>query len=65
MKEKIGFNAGAVWSYLDENGAESLKVVKKACKLTDKDLYAALGWLAREDKVDFEETKEDIIVKLK
>jgi len=64
MKEKIGLNAGAVWSYLDEAGAKGLKEVKKACKLTDKDLYAALGWLAREDKVEFKETKEDIIVEL-
>jgi len=64
MKEKIGLNAGAVWTYLDETGAKGLKEVKKACKLTDKDLYAALGWLAREEKIEFKETKDDIIVEL-
>ncbi|NMB05090.1 MAG: winged helix-turn-helix domain-containing protein, partial [Bacteroidales bacterium] len=51
MIEKIGINAGKVWTILDENGRQNVKEVKKAAKLTDKDLYAALGWLAREGKV--------------
>lgn len=64
MKEKIGFNAGAVWTYLDANGKSGLKEVRKACKLTEKDMYAALGWLAREEKIDFTTTKEDVILEL-
>lgn len=64
MKEKIGSNAGAIWSYLNESGEKGLKDVKKACKLTEKDMYAALGWLAREEKVVFEPLKDDIKVKL-
>lgn len=51
MVEQIGINAGKVWTILDENGRLNVKVIKKAAKLTDKDLYAALGWLAREGKV--------------
>ena len=46
MKEKIGTNAGIIWTYLDAEGSKSLKEIKKACKLTEKDMYAALGWLA-------------------
>jgi len=64
MNEKIGANAGAIWNYLSEAGEKGLKDVKKACKLTEKDMYAALGWLAREGKVEFETLKEDINVKL-
>lgn len=64
MKDKIGENAGAVWSYLSEAGEKSLKDVKKACKLTEKDMYAALGWLAREGKVEFQTLKDDIKAKL-
>lgn len=64
MKDKIGTNAGIVWKYLDTTGASSLKDVKKSCKLTDKDLYAALGWLAREGKIAFNELKDDIEVAL-
>ena len=28
-------------------------------KLKDKELYAALGWLAREDKIKFEESEDN------
>ena len=64
MKEKIGLNAGAIWTYLSEAGEAGLKDVKKACKLTEKDLYAAIGWLAREGKIELETLKDDIKVKL-
>jgi len=64
--ETIGRNAGLVWEAL--NSAESLgtKQIKKVTKLKDKDLYAALGWLAREDKVAFQETEDgkDLLVSL-
>lgn len=63
MKEKIGTNAGLVWQSLNES-AKELKALKKATKLTDKDLYAALGWLAREEKINFDETGADIVVSL-
>lgn len=63
MKEKIGANAGLVWTAL-ENGALELKALKKVTKLTEKDLYAALGWLSREDKVYFVETETEITVGL-
>ena len=64
MTEKIGNNAGSIWSYLSENGEKGLKDVKKACKLTEKDMYAALGWLAREEKIGFETLTDDIKVRL-
>ena len=63
MKEKIGTNAGLVWQSLNE-GAKEVKALKKATKLNDKDLYAALGWLAREEKFNFTETETDILVSL-
>lgn len=49
--EKIGTNAGLVWKAL-EKGEASLKAVKKAAKLNEKDLNMALGWLAREGKIE-------------
>ena len=64
FEEKVGTNAGTVWSYLNDSGIKSVKDVKKACKLTDKDLYAALGWLAREGKVTVTETEEEILLGL-
>lgn len=64
MIEKIGSNAGKVWSLLDETGRQEVKELKKATKLTEKDLYAALGWLAREGKVIFEEVEKALFVSL-
>ena len=63
MIAKIGENAGRVWGAL-QNGAQGLKALKKATKLKNEELYLALGWLAREGKLNFEETEADIIVAL-
>jgi len=65
MVEKIGINAGKVWSELDTAGTQNVKEVKKVTKLTDKDLYAALGWLAREGKIALLEDGKELIVSLK
>jgi hypothetical protein len=54
MKEKIGTDAGHIWKVLDEQGAKSIKELKKLTKLTEKDIYAAVGWLAREEKLIFD-----------
>lgn len=63
--EIIGANAGLVWNALNEADALGVKQLKKITKLKDKEVFAALGWLAREDKViinvDPEDEKEYII----
>ena len=63
MKEKMGVNAGLVWNILND-GAKDLKALKKATKMSEKDLYAALGWLAREEKVVFTETETEVLISL-
>lgn len=64
-KEVIGLNAGKVWEALNAADAMGVKQLKKVTKLKDKELFAALGWLAREDKieiaVDDEDEKEYIV----
>ena len=66
MIEKIGSVAGDVWTALSENGAMSAKDLKKAAKIkTDKELYLAMGWLAREDKLVVVEEGKDITLSLK
>lgn len=64
MIEAIGINAGKIWTILDEKGRLDIKEVKKATKLTDKILYAALGWLGREGKIKMEEVGKDIFISL-
>jgi hypothetical protein len=62
MKEKIGTNAGLVWNILHEKGAKGVKELKKLTKLTEKDIYAAIGWLAREEKLSFDNTGDDLLL---
>lgn len=63
----IGFWAGQVWNALNKAEVLGLKQIKKITKLKEKEIYAALGWLARENKVMFSETddeKKEILVSL-
>jgi hypothetical protein len=61
--EKIGISAGLVWSQL-QNGELNVKVIKKSTKLNEKDLNLALGWLAREGKIRFNEIEGELFVAL-
>lgn len=66
MTTLVGTLSGAVWTALNENGALNTKDLKKAAKVkTDKDLYLALGWLLREDKVEVTEADKVVTVTLK
>lgn len=63
MTELIGTNAGLVWHALNEKGKLSLKELKKATKIkSEKDLYAAFGWLSKEGKLAFEEVEGELQV---
>lgn len=66
FEEKAGKMAGMIWEALNEAGELSGKDLKKASKIrADKDLYLALGWLLREDKLVVKEAEKDILVSLK
>jgi hypothetical protein len=65
MIKQIGTNAGLVWIALNEGGRMNVKEVKKVTKIkTEKDVFAALGWLAKEGKLTFDETDGEIFVSL-
>lgn len=63
LSEKIGTNAGIIYAAL-EKGELNVKAVKKTTKLAEKDLNLALGWLAREGKVKFNEVEGELFVSL-
>lgn len=66
MTETVGTLAGAVWAALNENGALVSKDLKKAAGLkSDKELYLAMGWLLREDKLNVAEDGKNITLSLK
>ena len=58
MVEKIGTWAGLVWNALNENEVLGNKEIKKVTTLKDKELYAAIGWLAREGKLNIAESED-------
>ncbi len=63
-KKEIGENAGRVWQILSDNAKWSYGSLKRKSGLKDKDLGAALGWLARENKIEFEQEEEELYLYL-
>ncbi len=57
--EAIGNWAGLVWQALDEADVLGVKQIKKITKLKDKEVSAAIGWLARENKITIDVSAED------
>lgn len=64
MIEKIGIDAGKVWAKLNEKGRMNVNDLRKATKLTVKDMNAAFGWLAKEGKLTLEKVGKDFFVEL-
>jgi hypothetical protein len=61
MMDQIGINAGLVWKALNKSGRLSVKELKKETKIkTEKELFAAVGWLAKEGKIDSAEKDGEI-----
>ncbi len=62
---RVGETAGVVWRTLDSAGPMSMaKLVKAAGEPRDV-VMLALGWLAREDKIDIEDNGRSRIVRLR
>ncbi len=58
-KKNIGINAGIIWNLLSDNEKWDVKNLKKASGLSEKEIYAAIGWLARENKIEIEEGEDN------
>lgn len=64
--DAIGIAAGKVWNFLAEHGPSSRADLKKGIsELDDFTLAAAIGWLAREDKLVFVEAGRSFQIALK
>jgi hypothetical protein len=53
MQAEIDSAAGTIWRYLNEHGEITLSKLKQGTKLSDQLLFAGIGWLAREEKLNF------------
>jgi len=65
MIAKVGETAGKIWHALKENGEMSSAQLKKKIGVDDKTLWMTLGWLAREDKLNFTQAKTTLKISLK
>ena len=66
MVNKIGETAGDIWAALvEESKAMTVSQLKKKTKLPENLLYMGIGWLAREDKLQFSGTSETMEVAFK
>lgn len=55
QNQTIGETAGKIYRALEKNGAMETGSLQKEINLPDSALFnQALGWLAREDKIDFQ-----------
>jgi hypothetical protein len=65
MNEEIGRIAGEIWHLLKDRDEMSLSGVVMALNTSQSTAYMALGWLAREDKLEFVKKRRGIVVRLK
>jgi hypothetical protein len=52
LTTKIGGDAGLVWKTLNTFGENDVSKIAKYAQIEPNEAQAALGWLAREDKID-------------
>ncbi len=55
-KKLIGTNAGIIWNLLNNNQKWNITNLREASGLTEKEIYTAIGWLARENKIEIGKT---------
>jgi hypothetical protein len=65
ITSEIGFNAGKIWEYLDENKEQPVKDLIKKLKMSTSDFYMAVGWLSREGKLSHKELEGVMTVSLR
>ena len=64
--DHIGETAGTVWHVLKEHGPMTLAKLVRELGVTRDRAALAVGWLAREDKVDIEESgRRGLIISLR
>ena len=51
VESLFGIKAGIVWEALNQNGPSNIRNLVKVTSLSREEVYGALGWLGREDKI--------------
>jgi hypothetical protein len=53
MKEKVIETAGKTWRFLGQNGETNVTQLPRLLRENESVVLQALGWLAREDKINY------------
>lgn len=53
MKVKVGETAGKIWNLLKEKGEVNISQLPRLLNEKSVIVHQALGWLAREDKIEY------------
>ncbi len=61
----IGHAAGEVWGLLSTNGPQTVAAIKKSVDAPPDVVLAGIGWLAREDKLEFETSGRTVKISLR
>jgi len=63
--EEIGSAAGEVWLALTQNNNQTVAALKKSVQAPGDLVAAGIGWLAREEKLDFEQKGKTVRISLR
>ncbi|NLY25829.1 MAG: winged helix-turn-helix domain-containing protein [Bacteroidales bacterium] len=53
-KKLIGTNAGIIWNLLNDYQKWNISQLQEASGLSEHEIYTAIGWLARENKIEID-----------
>ena len=65
LNGQVGETAGKIWHLLNDEGPLTIPQLKKKLNGSGELLSFALGWLAREEKVDITQEKKSFKVALR
>jgi len=65
MFHTIGEAAGEIWSVLKQEGPLSASAIVGKVKRPQAVVYMGIGWLAREDKLAYTQTKRGMLISAK
>jgi hypothetical protein len=65
LKVEIGFTAGDIYNLLKKDGPKTIKEIVNEIKADQTISVMAIGWLAREDKIEFYQEGKKKLIKLK
>ena len=65
INAQVGETAGKIWHLLSDEGPQTFAQLKKKLNGSGELVSFAVGWLAREDKVDITHEKKTVKLALK